>query len=67
MVQVPQARPRRVDLVFARPRPADTIAIAVSESTGTVRIFQDGTVVLRIEPMDQAMKWNEVANDSPLD
>lgn len=43
------------------------IAIAVSESTGTVRIFQDGTVVLRIEPMDQAMKWNEVANDSPLD
>ncbi|OBG56573.1 hypothetical protein A5669_15725 [Mycolicibacterium fortuitum] len=32
MVQVPQARPRRVDLVFARPRPADTIAIAVSET-----------------------------------
>lgn len=33
------------------------IAIAVSESTGTVRIFQDGAVVLRIEPMDRAMKW----------
>lgn len=33
------------------------IAIAVSESTGTVRIFRDGVVVLRIEPMLQAMKW----------
>ena len=38
----------------------DAIAIAVSESTGTVRVFQDGKVVLRIEPMDQAMKWSEV-------
>ncbi len=35
------------------------IAIAVSESTGTVRVFQDGVVVLRIEPMDSAMKWHE--------
>lgn len=35
------------------------VAIAVSESTGTVRIFRDGAVVLRIEPMDQAMKWME--------
>ena len=33
------------------------ITIAVSESTGTVRIFQDGKVVLRIEPMHRAMKW----------
>ncbi len=32
MVQVPQARPRRVDLVFARPRPAESIAIAVAET-----------------------------------
>lgn len=30
MVQVPQARPRRVDLVYARPRPAESIAIAVA-------------------------------------
>lgn len=41
------------------------IAIAVSESTGTVRIFQNGCVVLRIEPMDQAMKWHEVATEPP--
>ncbi|UHJ57080.1 ribonuclease H [Mycolicibacterium fortuitum] len=32
MVQVPQARPRRVDLVYARPRPAESIAIAVAET-----------------------------------
>lgn len=41
------------------------IAIAVSESTGTVRLFQDGRVVLRIEPMERAMKWQNVDdNDS---
>ena len=44
----------------------DTIAIAVSESTGTVRLFQDGKVMLRIEPMDQAMKWSE-AESAPVD
>jgi DNA integrity scanning protein DisA with diadenylate cyclase activity len=38
---------------------AKAIAIAVSESTGTVRVFQDGVVVLRIEPMDSAMKWHD--------
>ena len=40
------------------------IAIAVSESTGTVRVFQDGVVVLRIEPMDSAMKWHDPRDDS---
>ena len=44
----------------------DAIAIAVSESTGTVRVFQDGKVVLRIEPMDQAMKWS-TAEAAPPD
>ncbi|HWL09380.1 MAG TPA: DNA integrity scanning protein DisA nucleotide-binding domain protein, partial [Planctomicrobium sp.] len=43
------------------------IAIAVSESTGTVRLFQNGMVVLRIEPMMQAMKWHEVDTEPPLD
>jgi len=41
------------------------IAIAVSESNGTVRIFQDGFVVLRIEPMDRAMKWTEFETEPP--
>jgi len=33
------------------------VAVAVSESGGTVRIFQKGEVVLRIEPLRSAMKW----------
>ena len=41
------------------------IAIAVSESTGTVRLFQDGIVVLRIEPMDRAMTWHDVETEPP--
>jgi diadenylate cyclase len=36
------------------------VAVAVSESTGTVRIFRDGQVVLRIEPMDQALRWQDL-------
>lgn len=43
------------------------ISIAVSESTGTVRIFQDGKVVLRIEPMDRALKWRNLDGDSEGD
>lgn len=42
------------------------VAIAVSESNGTVRLFRDGVVVLRIEPMDQAMKWLDVETEPPL-
>lgn len=42
----------------------NSIAIAVSESTGTVRLFQNGIVVLRIEPMDRAMKWRENLADT---
>jgi len=41
------------------------ITIAVSESTGTVRIFQDGKVVLRIEPMHRAMKWQNFEGEMP--
>ncbi len=43
------------------------IAIAVSESTGTVRVFQDGIIVLRIEPMRNAMKWHDVKADGLAD
>lgn len=43
------------------------IAIAVSESTGTVRVFQDGIIVLRIEPMRNAMKWHDVNADGLVD
>ncbi len=43
----------------------NAIAITVSESTGTVRIFQNGVVVLRIEPLDRAMKWIEDELEPP--
>lgn len=41
------------------------VAIAVSQSTGTVRLFVDGVVVLRIEPLDRAMKWFDVETEPP--
>lgn len=43
------------------------VAIAVSESTGTVRIFRDGVVVLRIEPKigGSSMKWQELETEPP--
>ena len=42
------------------------VAIAVSQSTGTVRIFQNGNVVLRVEPMERAaMKWHDVTTEPP--
>jgi len=40
------------------------IAVAVSESNGTVRLFQDGEVVLRIEPSRRAMKWKDLDFDN---
>lgn len=45
----------------------DAIAIAVSESTGTVRIFQAGFVVLRVEPIQRAMKWYDWESEPPED
>ena len=43
------------------------IAVVVSESTGTVRIFQDGEVMLRIEPLRRPMKWHEFEYEAPPD
>lgn len=43
------------------------IAVVVSQSNGTVRIFQNGEVVLRIEPMQRAMKWKELEPEQPAD
>lgn len=40
-----------------------SVAIAVSESNGTVRLFQDGEVKLRIEPFRRAMKWKAFDTD----
>ncbi|NOY42227.1 MAG: hypothetical protein GXP26_10370 [Planctomycetes bacterium] len=40
-------------------RSTSAIAITVSESNGTVRVFQNGEVMLRIEPFRRAMKWKD--------
>ena len=42
------------------------IAVTVSESNGTVRIFQQGEVKLRIEPFQRAMKWKAFEYEPPL-
>jgi DNA integrity scanning protein DisA with diadenylate cyclase activity len=50
------------------------IAVVVSQSSGTVRIFQDGELMLHIEPLARPMIWRrlempapegEAANNSP--
>ena len=41
------------------------IAVVVSESNGTVRLFQDGEVILRIEPFRRAMKWKDFDYEPP--
>jgi DNA integrity scanning protein DisA with diadenylate cyclase activity len=38
-------------------RKTKAIAVAVSQSSGTVRIFQDGQVVLHIEPLARPLIW----------
>ncbi len=40
------------------------ISVVVSESNGTVRIFQNGQIVLRIEPLRRAMKWKEPLHEA---
>ncbi|MEI8070867.1 MAG: hypothetical protein DWI25_09385 [Planctomycetota bacterium] len=42
-----------------------SVAVAVSETNGTVRIFQNGEVVLRIEPFRRAMKWKDFEYELP--
>jgi diadenylate cyclase len=41
------------------------ISVVVSQSTGTVRLYQDGHLVMRIEPMDKSVKWQEFAFEPP--
>ena len=41
------------------------VAVVVSQSTGAVRLFQGGEVILRIAPMRhaRAMKWQDSDNE----
>ncbi len=47
-------------------RATNAVAISVSESNGTVRIFHNGEVVLRIEPyLRRPMVWRELEYEPP--
>ncbi len=46
-------------------RLTSAIAVAVSESNGTVRLFQNGEVMLRIEPFRSPMKWKDFEFEPP--
>ncbi|MDX1962603.1 MAG: diadenylate cyclase [Pirellulales bacterium] len=41
------------------------VAVVVSESSGTVRIFQGGEQILRIEPFRRPMKWKDFEYEPP--
>lgn len=58
-VLVPRGLGARHWAAAAVSRLTKAIAVCVSESTGTVRIFQDGEVVLRIEPFRRPLKWKD--------
>jgi DNA integrity scanning protein DisA with diadenylate cyclase activity len=42
------------------------IAVAVSQSSGTVRIFQNGEVVLHIEPLSRPLIWRNFEMEAQL-
>ncbi|QEG41768.1 DNA integrity scanning protein DisA nucleotide-binding domain protein [Roseimaritima ulvae] len=46
-------------------RKTKAVSVVVSQSTGTVRLYQNGDLVMRIEPMDKAVKWQEFNYDPP--
>lgn len=46
-------------------RKTKAISVVVSQSTGTVRLYQNGHLVIRIEPIDKAVKWQEFAFEPP--
>lgn len=41
------------------------VAVVVSQSSGTVRIFQNGELVLHIEPFARPLIWRNFAMDTP--
>ncbi len=46
-------------------RATKAISVVVSQSNGTVRLFQKGEVMLRIEPFRRAMKWKDFDYEPP--
>jgi len=46
-------------------RKSKAVSVVVSQSTGTVRLYQNGFLILQIVPMDKAVKWQEFAFEPP--
>ena len=46
-------------------RKTNAVAVAVSESNGTVRLFLNGEIALRIEPFRRPMKWKDFEYEPP--
>jgi len=46
-------------------RKTKAVGVVVSQSTSTVRLYQNGHLVMRIEPMDKAVKWQEFNYEPP--
>ena len=46
-------------------RVTKAISVVVSETNGTVRLFINGEVMLRIEPFRRAMKWKDFDYEPP--
>lgn len=46
-------------------RKTKAVSVVVSQSTGTVRLYQNGFLILQIVPMDKAVKWQEFAFEPP--
>ncbi len=46
-------------------RATKALAVVVSQSNGTARIFQNGQVILRVEPLRRPMKWSEFEFEPP--
>ncbi|MFO7901896.1 MAG: DNA integrity scanning protein DisA nucleotide-binding domain protein [Pirellulaceae bacterium] len=44
-------------------RVTKAVAVVVSETNGTVRLFNNGEVMLRIEPFRRAMKWKDFRHE----
>jgi len=46
-------------------RKTKAISVVVSQSTGTVRLYQNGLLILQIVPSDKAIKWQEFSFEPP--
>ena len=46
-------------------RRTKAIAVVVSQSTGSVRLYQNGFLMMQIEPMDKGVKRQEIVFKPP--